>query len=188
MPKSVRWMGLLTVVGISGCMIVRQPSAEEMRLLETPPAAVSAKIDRFFPRVRSWYDAVEARYGPQGRPLTAGEIDAARRLGVARPDELRITVLEQFPMPDDAELRTEAEGYGLGSPLEGGRTHGKVILIKPHLAENLTVLRHEFVHVAQQDRMGRDAFLRRYLVEMEILGYARSPLELEAYARQGETR
>jgi hypothetical protein len=91
-------------------------------------------------------------------------------------------------MPDDAELRTEAEGYGLGSPLEGGRTHGKVILIKPHLAENQTVLRHEFVHVAQQDRMGRDAFLRRYLVEMEILGYARSPLELEAYARQGETR
>lgn len=179
---------VLVALSFSGCMMVRKPSAEEMRLLDAPPAAVSAKINRFFPRVRAWYDAVETQYAPQGRPLTVAETDMARRLGVARPAELRVVVLENFPMPADAELRAEAEAYGLGSPFEGGRTHGSVILLKPDLAGNSTVLRHEFVHVAQQDRMGRDAFLRRYLVEMEILGYARSPLELEAYARQGETR
>lgn len=36
--------------------------------------------------------------------------------------------------------------------------------------------------------MGRTAFLRRYLIEMELLGYARSPLELEAYAKQGHVQ
>jgi hypothetical protein len=58
-------------------------------------------------------------------------------------------------------------------------------MLKPRVAQDKTVLAHELVHVGQHDRLGRAAFLRRYLVEMEVLGYARSPLELEAYAKQG---
>jgi hypothetical protein len=39
--------------------------------------------------------------------------------------------------------------------------------------------------MAQMGRMGQEAFLRRYLIELEMMGYARPPLELEAYSKQG---
>ncbi len=34
------------------------------------------------------------------------------------------------------------------------------------------------------ERLGRSAFVKRYLLELEVLGYGRSPLELEAYGKQ----
>ena len=100
------------------------------------------------------------------------------------PENIRIVVLEKFPMPSNHELASEAEKLGLGGALEGGRAMGYAIMLKPKLADNPTVIAHELVHVAQHDRLGREAFLRRYLAELEMMGYARSPLELEAYARQ----
>ena len=87
-------------------------------------------------------------------------------------------------MPADAELLIEARRYGLGSRSEGGRANGYVIMLKPRLADDKIIIAHELVHVGQHDRMGRAAFLRRYLIELEMMGYARSPLELEAYEKQ----
>jgi hypothetical protein len=159
-----------------------------MLSLDQPPAAVRAKLKRFYPRVRAWYDAVEARYLSVGRPLTAQEMDDARQLGVLQPQDVRVVVLGAFPMPEDLELREEAQRRGLGSRIEAGRTMGHAILLKPWALDEPTVLRHELVHVAQMDRLGREGFLRRYLIELEMLGYARSPLELEAHARQGARR
>lgn len=172
----------------SACMIVPKPTAQELRALDTPPANIQAKLDRFFPRVLAWYEAVEEELLPQGRPLSAQEIEVARKVGVENPSKIRVAVLEVFPMPADPELLVEAERYGLGSRFEGGRTSGYAIMLKPWVAEDKTVLTHELVHVGQHDRMGRTAFLRRYLIEMELLGYARSPLELEAYAKQGHVK
>ncbi len=131
---------------------------------------------------------MEAELLPQGRALSARELDVARKLGVSNPEKVRVVVLEAFPMPSDSELFVEAERYGLGSKFEGGRTNGYVIMLKPRFAENQIVLTHELVHVSQHDRMGRKAFLRRYLVEMEMLGYTRSPLELEAHAKQSHVQ
>ena len=105
--------------------------------------------------------------------------------GVSHPKSVRVVVLETFPMPSDPELLFEAERFGFGNPLEAGRTNGYVIMLKPWVAQDATVLTHELVHVSQLDRLGREAFVRRYLIEMEMLGYARSPLELEAFEKQG---
>jgi hypothetical protein len=173
---------------LAGCKVVDKRETGEIPSLDQPPAAVRAKLERFYPRVRAWYDAVEVRYLPLGRPLTAQEMDDARRLGVLQPQDVRVVVLDVFPMPEDLELRTEAERHGLGSRMEAGRTMGHAILLKPWAADEPTLLRHELVHVAQMDRLGREGFLRRYLIELEMLGYARSPLELEAHARQGARR
>jgi hypothetical protein len=107
---------------------------------------------------------------------------------VLLPENVRVVVLDAFPMPEDAELRQEAERHGLGSRTEAGRTMGRAILLKTWALDEPALLRHELVHVAQMDRLGREGFLRRYLLELEVLGYARSPLELEAYARQGAPR
>jgi hypothetical protein len=61
----------------------------------------------------------------------------------------------------------------------------RVLVLKPWVVAHKEVLNHELVHVAQMDRMGQEAFLRRYLIELEMMGYARSPLKLEAYSKQG---
>lgn len=182
--RALRAILLCASMVCGGCMIVRAPSPQELLALDSPPAAVQAKIDRLFPHALAWYESVEAELMPRGRPLTVTEREVATKLGVREPGAVRVVVLDTFPMPGQPELRAEAERHGLGSRLEGGRTIGHVIMLKPGLAGDRTVLAHELVHVGQHDRMGREAFLRRYLFELEMLGYARAPLELEAYAKQ----
>lgn len=170
---------------LAGCTFVSKPTDRELEALDFPPAAVAAKMDRLLPRALAWYVAVEAELLPQGRALSASELEAARGLGVANPERVRVVVLEQFPMPGDPELLAEAKRYGLDSRFAGGRTNGYLVMLKPSFKENAVVLRHELVHVAQHERMGPEAYLRRYLVELEMMGYARAPLELEAYSKQG---
>jgi len=172
----------------SGCIIVPKPSTQELQALDAPPAEITAKIDRIFPRALAWYETVEAELLPKGRALSNEETETARRFGVHDPTKIRVIKLESFPMPADAELLTEARRYGLGSRSVGGRANGYVIMLKPWLADDKRVIAHELVHVGQHDRMGRAAFLRRYLIELEMMGYARSPLELEAYEKQRQVQ
>ncbi len=175
---------LLLIAQLIGCMFVKKPSAAELNALDHPPPAVQEKLQRLFPRALAWFNQVEAALLPHGRALTDAEQEIAKQLDVKQPQAVRIVVLATFPMPDDPELRVEAERHGLGSKEEGGRTMGNVIMLKPRFQHDATVLRHEFVHVSQQDRMGKENFLRRYVIELEMLGYARSPLELEAFSKQ----
>ncbi|MDR2208900.1 MAG: DUF4157 domain-containing protein [Azoarcus sp.] len=168
-------------------MIVPRPTDQELLALDNPPPAVLEKVEYFFPGAISWYEQVEAELLPKGRPLSQRETEFAIRVGVKDPSRVRIVVLNDFPIPSDPELRKEAERIGLGSKSEGGRTNGYVILLKPWTAESNAVISHELVHVAQQDRLGRESYLRRYLIEMEMMGYSRSPLELEAYEKQSSS-
>ena len=165
-------------------MTLSKSTPAELQAIEYPPADVLTWIDHLFPRALAWFETVEADYCGQGRALTPEEIEVAHRVGVERPEAVRVVVLETFPMPADPELRTEAQRFGYGGPKEGGRTVGYVVMLKPQVAGNPTVLAHELVHVSQADRLGREGLLRRYLIEMAVVGYARSPLELEAYEKQ----
>jgi hypothetical protein len=168
----------------SGCVIVPKPSAEELKLLDNPPVELTKKIDALMPLVIKWFNDTENNLYPKGRHLTNAEKKRAKELGVHNPDQVRVVILDKFPMPTDKVLLKKAKSYGLGSIFEGGRTMGNVILLKPKYKDNSIILSHELVHVAQYDRMGYKNFLRRYLIEMEIMGYSRSPLELEAYDKQ----
>ena len=166
-------------------MTASRPTAKELESLDSPSAEVIAKIDQIFPHAFAWYESLEADYCGQGRVLSTEEIEFARRVGVANPESVRVIILETFPMPTDADLLAEALRFGYGGPREGGRTVGYVIMLKPQVAHNSTVLAHELVHVSQVDRLERKGLMRRYLIEMAVVGYARSPLELEAYEKQG---
>lgn len=175
---------LFTGQFLAGCLFVRAPTPEELRALGQPPVDIAAKVENLLPRAMDWFAEVETDLLPQGRPLSEGEMAFARQLGVIRPERVRVVVLASFPMPEDQVLRAEAERYGLGSTSEGARAIGYVIMLKPRFAKSSTVIAHELVHVSQHDRLGRAGFLRRYITEMEIMGYSRSPLELEAYQKQ----
>ncbi len=159
-------------------------SPEELSALDQPPLQITEKIDRLMPLALEWYNHVEASLLPLGRPLTEMELLKARMFGVQNPEQVRIAVLGRFPMPEDPFLRQEAERFGLGSRAECGRLIGYVIMLKPHYSLSRTVIAHELVHISQHDRLGRAGFLRRYLIEMEMVGYERSPLEREAYDKQ----
>jgi hypothetical protein len=41
---------------------------------------------------------------------------------------------------------------------------------------------HEFVHVAQYERLGREGFLQEYIQRIAAYGYQLAPFELEAEA------
>ena len=47
-------------------------------------------------------------------------------------------------------------------------------------ADNLRLLAHEFVHVAQYERLGREGFLQEYIQQIAAHGYPDPPFELEA--------
>lgn len=175
---------ILSVSLVAACATTSRPSAEELKLLDKPPVAVQAKVAKFLPVALAWYQQAERELLPKGRQLTKAEQALARQLGVKRPEKVRVLALETFPLPADKTLRTEAERYGMGSKLEAGRTMGYAILLKTPYADNQQLLAHELVHVQQIERMSSKAFVERYLLEMEMLGYARSPLELEAYSKQ----
>lgn len=176
---------LFSVPFIGGCVVMK-PSPAELAALDDPPPAVEAKLDAMMPLVLPWYRGVETALIDKGAPLTEKQIAFARTVGVKDPASVRVLVTDTFPMPSDPRLQTILKGYGLGGGFEGGRTHGHLILLKPKYAKGDMVVSHELVHVGQFDRLGWEAMARRYLTEIEMLGYTRAPLELEAYARQRE--
>ncbi len=177
---------VLIVILLTGCSFVKKPTSDEIALLNNPPEHVKNKINKLLPVTIEWYSKTEKELLEKGRQLTKSEMHIARISGVAKPDKVRVIITNDFPMPKDENLQKEAIKYGFGSRFEGARMMGKAILIKPEHSNNSVILSHELVHLAQHDKMGREAFIKRYLIELEILGYSRSLLELEAYEKQAE--
>ncbi len=148
--------------------------------MDQPSAADAAWLNTVAQKAIKWLLAQEARLLKQGRPLAADEMELARRMGVQHPEKVRVLVLAQFPFPDDPELASQAAALGLGSDQAGGFSMGYAVLVKPQFEGRRSLLAHELVHVAQRERLGIDAFIRRYLLELKTVGYSHSPLEMEA--------
>ena len=148
--------------------------------MEQPSAVDAEWLNSVAPRAVAWYAQQEAALLPRGRLLTPAEVQLARDMGVQRPEQVRVLVWSDFPFPDDPILAKELKGLGMGSRNVGGFGLGYVVLVKPKYDGERWLLAHELVHVAQRERLGTDAFVRRYLLELRVLGYARAPLELEA--------
>jgi hypothetical protein len=130
--------------------------------------------------VEAWYVESGVEAAVDGRELTQHEREEASLLRVAHPEKVRVVVTNQFPVPQTPELYALVSKYGLGSAAEGGRTHQYTIFVKRKYAGAAWLLRHELVHVGQLERMGTEGFLRRYITELNVVGYSRAPLETEA--------
>ena len=64
-----------------------------------------------------------------------------------------------------------------------GLTAGYGVIVRRDCANNLRLLAHEFVHLAQYERLGREGFLQQYIQQIAAHGYPDAPFELEAEAR-----
>ncbi len=152
-----------------------KPTSKELYLISHPSKPTITKINTLIPHAMTWYNNVEKTLYSKGRPLTTSEKKMAKVLGVRNPGAVRVVILDKFPEPTNKTVNNH---------FEGARAMGNIIMIKPRHKNDSIVLCHELVHVAQKDRMGLKKFLTRYALEREVLGYSRSLLENEAYARQ----
>jgi len=171
---------MFIVFCMAGCSTVRTSNQEELRTVEQPSPANAAWVDSLAPLAVAWYSEQERVLLARGRPLDSEEEKMARQMGVQHPERVRVIVAQQFPFPDNPVLAEELRTLGFGSQREGGRSLGYAILIKPKYEKQRWLLAHELVHTAQRERLGTEPFIRRYLLELRILGHARAPLELEA--------
>ena len=179
--ESTLYSGILVLISLlTACSMVRAPTQEELALLENPPIHIRAKQDRLTPLALEWLNETETNLHKTGQPLSEADVAMARAVGVQQPERVRVIILAEFPVPENDDLLTEASKYGLGSEAEGGRTMGYVILLKKKYSNERWILAHELVHVAQQEQIGKEAFIRRFIAERELMGYGRAPLELEA--------
>jgi len=164
----------------TACASTSSPSPGELARIDNPPENVRQKLDELTPLALEWVAEVEEKYLQTGRKLSEKELAIAREIGVLHPDRIRVIILKDFPHPKNLTLRNQTKNYGLDSASEGGRTMGNIIMLKARHKDDRWRLAYELVHVAQQEKMGRQAYVRRYMTEYELVGKRRSPLELHA--------
>ena len=137
------------------------------------------ELPALFPRVVDWISYLEKQAQESGRALTPIEFNLAQNVGVAHPEEVRILSVRRIPLPSHPRVKQLARRVGLLNHT-GGLTAGYGVI---DCANNLRLLAHEFVHVAQYERLGREGFLQEYIQQIAAYGYPDAPFELEAEAK-----
>lgn len=147
-----------------------------MELLHILPQITPLAVD--------WAQARSAEILAVGEALTSKEIDLATQMGVNRPDLIRLQLVDRLPMPEHPMLAQAAISTGLMGPGIVGLTLGYgIYLCQGYRTSQL--VSHECRHVYQYEQAGSiDAFLDVYLQQIAQHGYARAPLELDAYSHQ----
>lgn len=134
-----------------------------------------------------------------GQPLNEDQKREAQAAGVEHPEKIRLLILNELPSPDSARLKQMPNRKG-GFNWETfskdtlGLTLGYAICLRSDHVNDRSLVNHEFVHVAQQERLGGfEKFFKVYIKELSQYGYWQSPLEREAfewenYLKQSQSR
>lgn len=175
-----RWLMYFCFMVIAGCTTPSKPNPKELALLDNPPEKVREKQELLTPLTLAWYAEIENKYLTTGRPLTENELPIARAAGVSHPERVRVVILGDFPFPSNKTLLLHTREYGYGSTTEGGRSVGYIVMLKAQHKDKRWIIARELAHVAQQEKMGRTAYVRRFIAEHELLGRHRAPMVLDA--------
>jgi hypothetical protein len=137
------------------------------------------------PKAIAWAEAQSENALRAGRPLTETFLSLAQRVGVAKPEHIRILNVQRLPMPDDPHLKEAATATGLLGPGMVGLTLGYAVLVCPGYGQDVRLLSHEFRHVHQYEKAGSIAdFLFAYLQQIVTVGYNDAPFEVDARAHE----
>jgi hypothetical protein len=141
-------------------------------------------LSEILPAVIPWAEANRANVLAHGRELTPDETAFASKIGILRPDLVRVlTVAQMPPPPEGLELLSKDL---LDIEMAAGLTLGYGILItEGH--ETPRLIRHELGHVLQVERVGdMMTFLALYLEQVLHYGYHQAPFEVEAVNYESE--
>jgi hypothetical protein len=141
-------------------------------------------MPRLLPRAIDWAEEQSALICRTGAPLDNNGMGLARAVGVARPEDVRITVVKRVPPPVDPELRIAVVGLGLLGPTMIGITFGHGIYLISG-AESDRLISHECRHVHQYEQAGSIAsFVTAYVDQLVRFGNFDAPLEVDARAHE----
>ena len=140
------------------------------------------ELPDLFPHVVAWVSGLETQVRKSGRALTAFESNLAQNVGVARPGEVRILSVPEIPPPVHPRVKQLAQQVGLLTADTWGLTAAYGVIARLDCANSPRLMAHEFVHVAQYERLGREGFLQEYIQQIAAYGYQLAPFELEAEA------
>jgi hypothetical protein len=118
--------------------------------------------------------------------LSSDERELAVRVGVSRPENVRVLLVGELPQPDDPMLREAGREAGLFGSEGIGLTLGAAVFVRRGHRSRRT-LSHELRHVAQyEERGGIAGFLPIYLCQVLEFGYAGAPFEVEARRHESD--
>ena len=141
------------------------------------------ELPALFPHVVDWISYLEKQAQASGRALVPIEFNLAQNVGVVHPEEVRVLSIPRIPLPAHPRVKQLARQVGLLNADTGGLTAGYGVIVRLDCAKNLGLLAHEFVHVAQYERLGRERFLQEYIQQIAAHGYLNAPFEQEAEAK-----
>jgi hypothetical protein len=121
------------------------------------------ELPALFPHVVEWISCLDKQAHESGRALTPIEFNLAQTVGVSHPEEVRILSVRRIPLPSHRRVKQLARRVGLLNADTGGLTAVYGVIVRRDCANNLRLLAHEFVHVAQYERLGREGFLQEYI-------------------------
>ena len=140
------------------------------------------ELPDLFPHVVAWVSGLETQARKSGQALTASESNLAQNVGVARPVEVRILSVPEAPPPVHPRVKQLAQQVGLLTADTWGLTAAHGVIARLDCANSPRLMAHEFVHVAQYERLGREGFLQEYIQQIAAYGYRLPPFELEVEA------
>jgi hypothetical protein len=141
---------------------------------------LQAALPVLLPRAIVWAQDRAQEILASGTALSDAELLLARRMGVAKPEQIRISVVMALPLPSDPELQQAAVAAGLLGPGMVGLTLGHGIYICAG-CKSARLLSHECRHVYQYEQAGSiAAYLPVYLQQIVTVGYQNAPFEVDA--------
>ena len=148
------------------------------------PSDLQHIIPMLVPTAIAWAEARSVEIQSAGAPLDMDTIELASKIGVAKPERVRIVYVDRVPLPEDPSLRSTAIATGLLGADTAGLTLGYGIYICGRYFDR-RLLSHELRHVYQYEQAGGiAAFLQVYLMQIADFGYDLAPIEVDARAHE----
>jgi len=146
--------------------------------------SLQATLPALLPKAIAWAEDRAQEILGAGGVLSDAELSLAKRVGVSRPELIRVSVVRALPLPADPELRQAALSAGLLGPGAVGLTLGHGIFIcTGH--RSVRLVSHECRHVYQYEQAGSiAAYLPVYLQQIVTVGYQSAPFEVDARAHE----
>ena len=145
---------------------------------------LKTELPRLLPKAVEWAKEQEEHAKQLGKMLPDHLAEAARRVGVQKPESIRLMVVDRLPRPEDPELQVAADETGLLGPNMEGLTLGYAIfIVAGH--ETVRLISHECRHVHQYEANGGiSGFLPIYLGQVVSYGYYNAPMEVDARSHE----
>ena len=173
--KKCYFVVLLSVATLLGCV-------NRDEIYANPPEELVQQVNGLLSLAEDFVLAKEKEAIEKGIPLTSYQLEVAKKIGLKHPEKVRIYYVNKLPFPSDPTLAALARKYGYSSPMMGAYTYGYGIWMKKAAKGDRELMSHELIHVRQAEQLGLMEQTKQYLMQLFIYGYAKAPMELEAYS------